>query len=783
MSMSLAKRLGGGFGVVIILLLAVAVGSYIGIRGIVTNATEVIDGNKLRANVVQKEVDHLNWVNQVNALLADDSVTALDVETDDHQCGFGKWLFGEGRKNAEVLVPKLIPILKNIEEPHHKLHASAIAISEAFVQADSALPGLLAEREVDHLEWSDQIRDCFLENKSELRVTTDPTKCALGKWLQSDDAQKIYENSSREFKEKWDAMVATHRKLHQSVIPIEKEYKQVHPGLAVLLLERLNDHERWMQEVCQSIITKSDMDVQTDPTKCAFGKFLESKQCAEYEASFPAFKRAMAAAKAPHKKLHKSAIAIAKAMKKEGGMAKARDIYVNKTIPSLKSVGKCFHEAISAEEALVNAQDEALKMFADTTMPLLHETLGELNSLKTIAETALEGMQEANRIFASETIPALKETQGLLGEVGETTKENIMTDVQMLAAASTTNWIVSVLSFIAAVAGVVLAVLIARSIIGPIKRIIDALSAGSEQVSAASGQVSSASQEMAEGASEQAASLEETSASLEEMAAQTRQNADNANEANGSMTEVSKLVTGGVESMKTMSEAITTIKESANETAKIIKTIDEIAFQTNLLALNAAVEAARAGEAGKGFAVVAEEVRNLAQRSAEAAKNTSELIGQSQTYADNGVKVGQEVAQALDGISGGASKVGSLVNEITAASKEQSVGIDQINKAVSEMDKVVQQNAASAEESASASEEMNAQARELNHVVGELQAIVDGSASEAAQHDTSSSGGGRPAVRRRASISTPARKSLAPVMKGAKAEDIIPLDDDDFGDF
>ncbi|HPD48492.1 MAG TPA: methyl-accepting chemotaxis protein [Anaerohalosphaeraceae bacterium] len=265
-----------------------------------------------------------------------------------------------------------------------------------------------------------------------------------------------------------------------------------------------------------------------------------------------------------------------------------------------------------------------------------------------------------------------------------------------------------------------------------ITNIVQRLTITAQQVAAASGQVSAASQSLAEGATEQAAGLEETSSSLEEMASMTKQNADNAQQANVLASEASKAADSGTEAMGRMNNAIQEIQKSSDQTAKIIKVIDEIAFQTNLLALNAAVEAARAGEAGKGFAVVAEEVRNLAMRSAEAAKNTSELIEDSVKNARHGVEIAGEVGKVLEEIVASIGKTSSLVSEIAAASQEQARGIDQVNTAVAQMDKVTQANAANAEESASASQELSAQAEQMNQIVDELSALVAGASGRVA---------------------------------------------------
>jgi methyl-accepting chemotaxis protein len=290
---------------------------------------------------------------------------------------------------------------------------------------------------------------------------------------------------------------------------------------------------------------------------------------------------------------------------------------------------------------------------------------------------------------------------------------------------------------------IVLSWAITRSITNPINRIVASLNEGADQVNDAAGQISAASQQLAEGASEQAASLEETSSALEQMAAMTRTNAEHARQANDLSGQATCAAQDGDQTMSRLNEAMAQIDESSSQISKIIKVIEEIAFQTNLLALNAAVEAARAGEHGKGFAVVADEVRSLAQRAAQAARETTGLIEDSVGKVKEGTQVATDVGRALGAIVGDVSKVTHLINGITKASNEQAQGVDQINTAVSQMERVTQQNASGAEESAAAAEELAVQAANVKSMVEELASMAGINHNGQSDHSAHSTGAAR----------------------------------------
>ena len=337
----------------------------------------------------------------------------------------------------------------------------------------------------------------------------------------------------------------------------------------------------------------------------------------------------------------------------------------------------------------------------------------------------------AMSVFDSDVEPAfVKYAQGLDALVAYHHASAAAAGRNVDRRVAVTSWTMGLGVLAALIIGAGAAWLIITAINRALRAVVRELSEGAEEVTAAASQVATSSQSLSHGASEQAASLEESSASMSEMTGMTRQNAEHSHSAATLMNEVDARVQGSNQALGDMVASMASIRESSQQVAKIIKTIDEIAFQTNILALNAAVEAARAGEAGMGFAVVADEVRNLAQRCAQAARDTTALIEQSIAKAERGNAKVQQVATAISGITDSVSKVKSLVEDVSVASRHQAQGIDQVSQAIAQMERVTQNTAATAEESAAASEELTAQAERSMAILQRLEQLV-GSGHEA----------------------------------------------------
>jgi hypothetical protein len=445
---------------------------------------------------------------------------------------------------------------------------------------------------------------------------------------------------------------------------------------------------------------------------------------------------------------------------------------------AFQRMSKGFHDAVLVEDAsaldvaVKDGTDAANALAAAAKLPgLAADRSAALTTLATSVRTVAGDakttygamiaagenltpqVMEASRAMA----PRMEGLQKQLATTRETLAADLRGDIGRMLATSIQQRRISlgVFALTLVVASIVVTRTIRGAVVKPIRSVAAQLERSATEVTTAAASVAGSALSLANGATEQAASLEETSASMEEMASMTRQNAENTERAATRMAEAERSVTDANGALGDMVTSMTAIKQSSDKVARIIKTIDEIAFQTNILALNAAVEAARAGEAGMGFAVVADEVRALAQRSAQAARDTAELIEASMQRSNDGQARMVQVTAAMQAITASTGEVKTLIDQVSNASRQQAQGIDQVSRAIAQMERVTHTTAATASESASASDELKQQATASKVLVAQLAGLVDGGAAAPTKGSASK---GRAVV-----VSKPADRPATPV--------------------
>lgn len=403
-----------------------------------------------------------------------------------------------------------------------------------------------------------------------------------------------------------------------------------------------------------------------------------------------------------------------------------------------------------------------------------------------VKKASPDGDMAARKLAVEKLRGPAREIERILGEIEETRRDDVQSAVEERLDHNRKGLtLLAMISLFTVLTLIIFGTIIGSRLAKSLARVTERISGSGQQVSDASQQLSSASQQLSASATQSASSLQETVASLEELSSMVKLNADNAKEASSLSQSSSKSAESGEGEIRNLIEAMTEISKSSKKIEEIINVIDDIAFQTNLLALNAAVEAARAGEQGKGFAVVAEAVRNLAQRSASAAKDITLLIEENVDKIANGTKIADQSGQVLKDIVTSVKKVSDLNNEIASASVEQSNGITQISKAMHELDLATQRNAAGAEETAASSEQMSSQATELQGLVGELSKIIEGAAQTASlalPYAASSRSTEVTHLMPRKFAGASAKQNHGRNLRiatGHRPEDVIPFDEDD----
>lgn len=746
-NLRLGNKIMSGIGIVLFMLIIVGISAFVGISKIVDNGVEVVNGNALKGELMQRMTDHLNWTLNVSSFLNDEHVTELRVETDHHRCGFGRWYYGEGRKQAETVLPLLKEPLLAIEEPHKKLHESVIKIKKVFKKADPEYPAFLAKQEAAHLIWSEKVQDAILAKRKSVGVELNHTKCTLGRFIHGDAGEEMSE-SDPVLGSLIEDIKPIHKKLHNTGIKIQRALRKKDDNTASKIYRRetkpvlstVRQYIGKMQKRAQRNLqgvqkaqaiyvteTQSNLEQVQKYLKQMINVATNNLMAEEKDMLTNAMTVRVAI-------ILLSIIAVILG----GGLG----VIITRAI--INPLQKCVNvvkkismgdlstkiEVESSDETgqLLNAmqlmQSSLQEVLKDINMLIDAATHGELDvrsdssghagDFAKIAEginQTLDAVTRPLNIAASFVEQISRgEVPGIIRETWQGDFEKLKNNLNQLIEAT-----VEVTELATKIAEGDLRVVVRerseeddlmyalKYMVEGLNRITREVKIAVSNISAGSNQLSGASQQLSQGATEQAAAAEEASSAMEEMTVNIHQNADNVNKTEKIAKQAACDAKVGGESVE---QSVVAVKEITDK----ISIISEISRQTNMLALNAAVEAAKGGESGKGFAVVASEVRKLAENSKKAAEEINKLAISSTSVSE---KAGVLLVQLVPDIE----KTSCLVQEISAANQEQSAGAEEINISIQQLDEVIQQNAGSAEEIASTAEELAAQADYLEDII------------------------------------------------------------------
>ncbi len=696
---TIGKKLGFGFGVVLVLMIGIVVYNYSGLLGIGEQTHLAQKACNNRAFAIEKEVDHLMWMASLSNLFIKDDVTEVTVQKDDHECGLGKWMFSEETMLMAQEDPELAAIIDKIKEPHYHLHETAVKIDQRYEVFDLELESLLAHRWIDHLNWIKNVANSNL-NHSEFDGGLDPHNCAFGKWYYTYDSENPELNR---LLKQWEEPHADLHKSAQTMVAAQqagnwKEAARIYHYETLPLHANLeaeyNKTLDWIEN--QASNQKAALEIFDTETMAAVSEVQGYlKELKEY------FDQESSTATTQTNSLIDSLQTI---------------ILILSFVALLLGIGAAYFIARSITRPVSDIANIAESISSgDIDQEIKYDSLDEIGVLAKSFRNLIQYMKNlagvSERIAANDlTVEINPESdKDVLGISFKTMTENLTTMVRQIGDNAT------------------------------------------QLVSAAS-EVASTSEQMSRGANEQAQQVTQVSAAVEEMSAtvvESAQNAESANEnaRNASSTAESggKIVHDTMEGMQRITDVvsrsasnISKLAESADQIGEIISVIDDIADQTNLLALNAAIEAARAGEQGRGFAVVADEVRKLAERTGKATGEITVMIKGIQAgtqdavssmesgiqEVDKGRELTDKAGSTLSQIVGQSQSVQDMIQQLATASSQQSAATEQIAKNIELVSSITKETATGAEQSAAAAEELSRQAESMQGTVSQFKVLT-----------------------------------------------------------